>query len=238
MRGSLGFIPAKEFVVGVALVLALLVLPSGVRANTITIGVSQDGIAGVLQTAGNGSASFAGLTYGAFTLNLASGIGSPILTEPSLLITSLNAQANSAGVLHVFITEQYLILTGVNSFISSFASNLLIGGATSVVEQTFVDASNGLFGGTQLASSTFTGLGSNSSSDSAPSLDGGFYSVTVEYTITATGAGNVNDTINLNLGSSTVPEPSALLLTGFGLGGLLLFAKRRLTKASGRLGRA
>jgi hypothetical protein len=232
MRRSLGFITATEFLVGVALVLALLVLPSEARANTITIGLQEAGVNGgaiTTEASGNGSVSLVGIAYGVFTFNNLSGIGSPILAPPTLSTSSLNVASGGAAVLNVFITEMGLTFpSGVNSFISAFTSNLLSGGVTSVVEQTFIDTSNGLFGGTLLASSTFTGIGSNSSSNNTPSL--GTYSETVEYTITTTGAGSVNDTINLGLGtggSSTVPEPSALLLSGLGAGSLLLFAKRR-----------
>jgi len=42
--------------------------------------------------------------------------------------------------------------------------------------------------------------------------------------ITATGAGNTNDTINL----SKVPEPSSLLMLGSGLIGLVGLRRRKL----------
>jgi hypothetical protein len=233
MRKSLEFIRAAEFLVGVALVLALLVLPSGACANTITIGLQEASVNGGAVTtvgSGNGTVSLVGITYGDFIFNNLSGTGTPILAAPTLSTTSINVSSATGAVLNVFITETGLTFpTGVNSFISAFTGSLS-GAVTSVVEQTFVDTSNGLFGGTQLASATFTGTGTGntSSTNNTPFL--GTYSETVEYTITTTGSGSVNDTIDISLGpggsSATVPEPSALLLSGFGLGGLLLFAKR------------
>jgi len=231
MRKSLGFMRATELLVGVALVLALLVLPSGARANTITIGLQQAGVNGGAITqvgSGSGTVSLVGIAYGSFIFNNLSGTGTPILAPPTLSTTSLNVSSGGAAVLNVFITETGLTFpTGVNSFISAFASTGLSAGWT-VMERTLVDTSNGLFGGTQLASATFTGTGNTSSTDNTPSL--GTYSETVEYTITTTGAGNASDTIDISLGpggSSNMPEPSALLLSGFGLAGLLLFAKQR-----------
>jgi hypothetical protein len=230
MRKSLEFIRAAEFLVGVALVLALLVLPSGACANTITIGLQEASVNGGAVTtvgSGNGTVSLVGITYGDFIFNNLSGTGTPILAPPTLSTTSINVSSSTGAVLNVFITETGLTFpTGVNSFISAFTANLS-GAVTSVVETTFIDTSNNLFGGTQLASATFTGTGNTSSTDNTPNL--GTYSETVEYTITTTGSGSVNDTIDISLGpgGSSVPEPSALLLSGFGIGGLLLFAKRR-----------
>lgn len=217
---------------GVALVVALLVLASGAHADNISIGLQQAGINGGAITtvaSGSGFASFVG-GYGSFTFNSVSGTGSPILAEPSLASTSLDVQ-NSIGsdIIHVFVTQSGLTSpTGVNSFLSSFTSQTFTGAITLVVEQTFIDTGNGLYGGTLLASSNFTGLGSNSSVNSTPSLSNP-YSETVEYTITATGAGRVNDTINIDA-ALPVPEPSSLLLSALGVGGLLL-RKRRIWSA-------
>lgn len=136
--------------------------------------------------------------YGDFSFNSITATGSPIVPEPDLYSSSFNAQSTSTTghVLDVHITETGLTTTGVSSFLSSFTSQPFTGDITSVEELTFVDTGNGLYGGTQLASTTFYGTGNDSSVDSIGSLSAP-YSATVEYAITTYGQGSVNDTIDL-----------------------------------------
>jgi hypothetical protein len=232
MRKSLGLIPrtlrSGKFLAGVALVVALLVLPSGAHADTLNIVAQVDGGPTMLIAQSfTGFVAFTG-TVGAFTFNSITGVGSPNLAEPALSTTSLNVQsAPGSHVLNVWVSQQDLTSpTGVNAFLSSFTSQSFSGGVTSVVEQTFIDNGNGQFGGTLLASSTFLGIGSNSSVNNTPPLVTP-YSETVEYTITTSGFGNVNDTIEISAPSQPVPEPSTLLLAGSAVGALLLLTKRR-----------
>jgi hypothetical protein len=89
-----------------------------------------------------------------------------MLPQPTLDTASMTAQTTSDGakILYVWITEQDLTSPqGVSSLLSGFTANHFTGGATSVEEYTFIDTANGLWGGTALASQTFTGLGSTSS---------------------------------------------------------------------------
>ena len=200
------------------------------RANTISIFVQQDAGALVMVASNNtGFISYTG-AFGDFNFNSITATGSPILPEPALSSTSLDVQSSSGShVLNIFITQFGITSpTGVNSFLSSFTSQTFSGAITSVLEQTFVDVGNGI-GGTLLASSTFTGIGSYSSVNSTPSLSNP-YSETVQYTITTHGSGRVNNTIDMDAFTdnfTTVPEPSSLLLSTLGLAGFLL-AKRRL----------
>ena len=217
-------------------IFVLVTAVSSAHADAISIGYSVDG--GAITSLGSsitGNFSVTGTAIGAFTFNNISGTGSPILSEPQLSTSSLNVQSGAGShTLNVFITEQGLSFpSGVNSFLSSFNSQTFSGSISSVLEQTFIDTTNGLWGGTSLASANFTGIGSTSSTNNSPSLGPNPYSETVEYTITTYGVGNVNDTIDINLGQATsVPEPSTLVLTGFGLSGLLLLvSKRRLNIA-------
>jgi hypothetical protein len=224
----------RTLLVPLLLMAAVFVLAPGANADIISIGLQQAGINGgaiaTVVSTNAGYASFAS-NYGSFTFNSISGIGYPNLAEPSLSSTSLNVSSGIGGAINVFVTQSGVTSpAGVNSFLSSFTSQMFSGLITSVTEQTFIDTSNGLYGGTLLASSNFTGIGSNSSVNNTPSLSNP-YSETVEYTIIATGAGNVNDTVNISDPPSIpAPEPSSLLLSALGVAGLLL-AKRRILSA-------
>jgi len=207
-----------------ALFAMALILPSGAFADTISIGVDCGG--GITTVAsGSGTATFAGIC-GAFNITSATATGTPIVPEPTLLTQTIDATANAGGTLKIFITEQGLTFpTPSGLLLSGFTSNVFFGPATSVEEQTFVDAGNGLFGGTPLASATFTGINSTTSLDLATTGTGPF-SETAVYTITAAGAGAAfNDTINI-----TLPEPASLSMVGFGLLGLSTGLRRKLLK--------
>ena len=213
----------RAALISLALFVVLILLPSRALADGIVISLQENGGAITTVGSGIGSASFSGL-FGDFTFNSVTGVGSPYLAEPGLQSTSIDiAGGTGNAVLNVFVTEQGLTSpTGVNSFLSTFTSQLFSGNIASVMEQTFIGDPGS---GTLLASQTFTGLGTSSSVNSTPSLSGP-YDETVEYTITTTGAGSVNDSIQIASAPVSTPEPSTLLLVGLGLGGLLLFGKR------------
>lgn len=203
-----------------ALAVVLLVLPSRATADNITISLQENGGTVTQVASGIGYASFAG-SFGNFTFNSVTGTGSPYLVEPGLQTTSIDVAGGSGkDVLNVFVTEQGLTSpTGVNSFLSTFTSQMFSGSVSSVTEQTFI----GDPGSVQalLGSYTFTGLGTGSVSNNSPYLSGSF-DETVEYTITTTGAGNVNDSIQISVPPVNTPEPGTAPLLGLGLGGLCL----------------
>jgi len=208
--------------------LVIFAMSSSARADNIFLGIQQDGspAAPSLVQSGSGYISFTGGFAGAFSFNIISATGAPILDEPAFSTSSMDVE-NVDGlshVLNVFLTQTDITSPPAgNSFLSSFTSQTFSGGIVSVVEQTFIDPNNGLFDGTLLASQTFNGLGSTSSVDSAPALDG-TYSETVEYTITTNGLGRVNDTINIDAAPQAVPEPSTLALFATALLGLAALA--------------
>ena len=208
-----------------ALVFALMALPSRAAADNIAISLQENG--GALQQVanGDGSALYIG-QFGDYLINSVYANGTPNLAEPNLQTVSLDISSGGAGtdVLNIYVTEMGLTSpSGVNPFVSSFAA-ALTGNVASVLEQTFI----GLPGsGTLLSQYLFTSDGSTSLVANTPNLTGP-YNETVQYTITTKGVGGVLAAIQIAGPPVNTPEPSTLLLMGLGLGGLLLFGRRRL----------
>lgn len=141
--------------------------------------------------------------------------------SPGLLhsdVVSFNASGPASITLYVTRTG---LTTVPQAFRSGLSHNTLSGNAT-VVESTFADADDGKFGGDLLATKTYTGqLAQSNNFYSYWSDDnGGTYSVTHKYVVTATGGVNTSPTVVL----AGVPEPGtwALMIMGFGGAGAML----------------
>ena len=208
--------------------LSLLFVGSPASADTISIGLQESGVNGgavTTETSGASTASFSG-SYGTFSSLLITAGGNAALDAGTILnSTDLNGSSPTAGTINIFITTLgNTWTTGTQSIVNSFTTNLITAG-WSVTEQTFYSATNALFGGTSLASVMFTAGDTTNQQTLSALLGDGPWSFTEEYTITATGAGNVNNTIDANI--SAVPLPGALSLFAGGLLGLTILGRRK-----------
>ena len=213
-----------------ATMLSALGLISVANANpiitpTISIALAQSpsGTKTVVANAVTGGSASYNSAFGSFSLVNVTAIGSPILPQPTFQTNSIDVKSQTTGdqYLYIYITQQNLTSpTGLNSFLSGFTANAFTGSVVSVDEYSYFSASNALWGGTQLASTHFTGLGSPAFS--TPVTLTGTYSETAEFIVHMSGSGSVNDTINLK-----VPEPVSLSIFGVGMLGLGVISRRR-----------
>jgi hypothetical protein len=199
-----------------------LACASPAQADLVSIGLQEAGVnGGAITTMASGisTASFTG-PFGSFSTVTAS--VSPSAAPASLLFSELAATSSAAaGTLTIWITEQDITgTTGATALLNSFTVDDLPSGWT-MTGQTFYDAGNGLFStATPLGSAGFTGTGTQTALGNA-TLTAPF-SITHEYTVTATGSGTINGSTDTTVNAAAVPEPGSLALLGGGLCGLAL----------------
>lgn len=212
-------------IAAVALIVAMLALPSRASADTVTISLQENGGTITQVASGSGGAVFAG-DFGDYILNAVSGVGSPTLVAPGLQSSTLDISGfgSSSDTLNIFVTEKGLTSpTGLISLQSTFDSSIFTGSILSLTEQTFIGDPGS---GTLVDAASFTGIGASSLVNNA-NLSG-TYDETLEYTIKTDGLGAVAGSIAIaQAGPVNTPEPSTLLLLVLGVGGLFLVARKR-----------
>ena len=199
---------------------------AGAADATVFIGLQQAGVnGGAITTVASGPAAVFAASYGTFELELITGVPG---VDPSILgstTNDTNIASTSGGTLDIYVTRDGIAGPIPFKFLSTFTSNALPAGWT-VNQTTYVDASNGVYGGTALSSHLFTTIGTFT--DLNGFVGGaGPYSVTTRYTLVAPTGGNSLNTISIQDG--TVPEPGtwALMIMGFGGAGAMIRSRRR-----------
>lgn len=198
-----------------------------VWADTVNIGLEEGGGPIATVASATGQTSFTG-SFGSFSSVTVAGHGQGVLTAPDLLFAdTIDTATASGGTLMVWVTDQGLSAPlGTLPFTSSFTANVVPAGWT-ITESTFVSSTNALFGGTPLSAATFSAIGTGI--QTAMAVTGpGPYSVTEEFIISASGAGDANNTIDLSATSVSATEPSPLIGLAVGLVGVGFLLRRRL----------
>lgn len=182
------------------LAVALACLSTSALADTVTIGLSENG--GPLSVFTNvPTTGLFNLPFGDWTIFTREAGG------PGTFGYEIDNFANVASSLHVIITSQNnTVPTGINDWFAEYRVNALTAGWT-INESVLFDSTNGLFGGTQMDSQTFT-VPTVLFVSTPLDYGSGPYSMTATFDVTAVGAGQAWS--DINVGSQVaVPGPVA-----------------------------
>jgi hypothetical protein len=203
----------KKISLVTAALVAAMALASITKADAglVTIGLQIDG----------GPINVVGLSNDAAVFSNSGNLGGAQIL-PLSFSGFLNASSTTASTITVFMTAQGLT-TPTDQFTSGFTENLLSGSVISVQELTFLSTTNALYTGTQIGSTTFTGIGTDTQT-AFLNPGSGPYSITEEYIVTfGPGGGSASATIVVG-----VPETStwAMMILGFLGVGFLAYRRK------------
>lgn len=203
-------------------------LSTGAHALTLTL---SDGVNSVNVTdggIGDSNSAIGAITYigslGNFTLNVSTGLSTPVLAMGSMDINSVNVSSSGGGTLTITLTDTGLILPTVatvpNTLVSQYIGGTTSGGSTVTFSTSFDGGTIGTIG--PLAGPSFSGDLVNTITTTNP------FSLTEIVTVSQAVAGITS--FDAGVTTAPVPEPGTMVLLGVGLLGIAIYGKRRMNK--------